>query len=124
MFQLTADDTTRDKLTQASELAEIRDSSERVVGYFVPVGVRKARVLAEAPDQVDSVEIVRGRAKHQVGYTTRQVFEYLKTRTTDPRDLADLQEQIDRRRAEEDSETLQRDPPPDADPHIEVDQSS
>jgi hypothetical protein len=95
MISLTADDTVRAVLSQAKELAEVRDSAGKVIGFFVPTDVYKARLFAEASRNTDFVKILQGECLTKTAHTTRQVFEHLKSLTEDDATRADLQEKID-----------------------------
>jgi hypothetical protein len=76
---------------------------------------------AEAPDHLDTVNLLNGQSSHHLAYTTRQVFEHLLRRSTDEQVTDDLRRRIARMKAEEVSETLEPEPPPEADPPLEVD---
>lgn len=119
MISLVANDITLAILSQARELAEVRDANGTVVGFFTPVTVRKGRTWVVAADHVDTVSLVNGQWAHELSYTTRQVFERILARAPDERGKAGLQQHIDRLRDEEEGEEL--DPPLEADPHLEID---
>ena len=75
MTTLTADEAMLAVLRQAKGPAEIRDAQGKVVGIFTPVSA------AEWPGEKSR--------------TTREVFEHLKSLTTDPATQAYLQTKID-----------------------------
>jgi hypothetical protein len=72
---------------------------------------------------VDTVNLLNGKTSHQLGATTRQMFERILRQAPDERGADDLREHIARMKNEEASETLDMEPPPDADPPFEVEGS-
>jgi hypothetical protein len=107
MIPLTVDETGRKLLDQAAELAEVRDSAGKVIGFFVPANLYKVRLFAEASRNTDYVKLFQGEYVTQTVHTTRQVFERLKSLTEDETERADLQEKIDRFK-DEDKDFLSR----------------
>src|SRR5262245_1461819 len=109
MITLTVDDATLALLKQATGLAEIRDASGAVVGFFAPISVERARQYAQAAAQIDPVElqrrkeaaktdwaeIERRKREEPSGRTTREVFEHLQSITEDAATRAYLQAKID-----------------------------
>jgi hypothetical protein len=95
MLTITADAAMLAKLRAANGLAEIRDGDGTVLGFYAPVSVDQAARYAAAAARIDRSELERRKAEEIGGYTTREVFEHLKTLTTDPAELADLQRHID-----------------------------
>jgi hypothetical protein len=72
MSAITANDSVVSFLTQVRAPSEIRDANGNLLGVFTPLsGTKPTR-----------------------NYTTREVFEYLKSLTTDPARLADLDRHI------------------------------
>jgi hypothetical protein len=75
MTTLTADEAMLAVLRQAQGPAEIRDAQGAVVGFYTPVSA--------------------GQVPGERGRTTRELFEHLKSLTTDPAMQAYLQTKID-----------------------------
>jgi hypothetical protein len=119
MTHLVADDAMLAVLSQAKELAEIRDAQGNLVGFFASACIDHAREYAWVAARIDLAELQRRKENNLPGRRTREVFEHLKSLTQDEKMRAYLQTKIDRLRTEEASETLEQ--PPDADPHLEVD---
>ncbi len=94
MITLTADDSMLAVLRQAQGLAEIRDTSGTIVGFFAPVSVERAHLYAQAAAQIDPTEVKRRGESERDGHTTGQVFEHLKSLTTDPAMQAYLETKI------------------------------
>jgi hypothetical protein len=94
MTQLIADEATLAVLSQAQGLAEVRDASGNIVGYYAPISVRKARLFASAAAHIDPEEIQRRKAANLPGRSTREVFEHLLTLAKDQKDRDDLQRHI------------------------------
>ena len=88
MVTLTANDAVLAVLGQVKELAEIRDASGTVIGFFAP-----ANGLGDS--KLNPLEIARRKAANQPGRSTREVFEHLLSLTKDDRLRADLQNRID-----------------------------
>jgi hypothetical protein len=88
-------------LNQAKDLAEIRDPDGKVVGFFAPSALKDAPDYARLAALFDHEEIERRKASKEKGYTTREVFEHLKSLTEDAEERAYLQEKIDLLRKEE-----------------------
>jgi hypothetical protein len=95
MISLTADKKMVALLSQVKELAEIRDSSGHVIGFFAPLALPDAQFYANAAAHIDPAEIARRKAPGRKGYTTREVFEHLKSLTQDEQMRVYLQEKID-----------------------------
>jgi hypothetical protein len=79
MTSLTADDAMLATLRQAQGLAEIRDPTGRVIGFFAPVSVEHADLYAQAAAQVDPTEIQRRKAAGGKPHTTQEVLDHLKS---------------------------------------------
>jgi hypothetical protein len=77
MITLTVDEKTLALLRQADELAEIRDASGAVVGFFTPVEMEKARQYADLAAKVDPAEIQRRKSAHGPKHSTEQVIDHL-----------------------------------------------
>ncbi len=101
MITLTADDGMLAILSQANDLVEIRDANGKVIGFFAPIAFKDAQDYAKAAALFDRAEIERRKASKEKGHTTREVFEQLKSLTTDAEMQADLQEKIDLLKKEE-----------------------
>jgi hypothetical protein len=95
MISLTADDAMLAMLHQVKELAEIRDSSGTVVGFFAPVALRDAQSYARAAAHIDPAEIRRRQESKEPCYTTKEVFEHLKSLAPDLATQGYLQGLID-----------------------------
>jgi hypothetical protein len=93
MIELTASDEVIKFFNQANELAEVRDPSGNVMGYFAPAKLGNAEEYAKVAALYDPQEIQR-RKLEPGGYTTIEVFEYLKTLTEDPEERLDLDKHI------------------------------
>jgi hypothetical protein len=100
MITLTADDAVLATLRQATGPAQIRDTKGNLVGFFAPANVGHVRLNGPATE-ADLPEIERRKATEPGGKTTREVFERLKSLTTDPAMQAYLQQKIDRLAEEE-----------------------
>lgn len=59
MTTLTADDATLATLKQATDLVEVRDANDTVVGCFAPVSAERAYLYAQqsAPDTTPTSEL-------------------------------------------------------------------
>ncbi len=78
MSVLTANESLVSFFNQVQEPAEVRDSKGNLLGFYTPM----KRVLSPGLNS-------------EKRYTTKEVFEYLKTLTTDPVRLEDLQKHIE-----------------------------
>lgn len=102
MKTLTADESTVGLLCQTNGLAEVRDQSGAVLGFFVPLGMYKVRLDAEAFHRTDRVKILCGEYRTQVVLTSRQMFQSLIERIkvlkpdVTSEELAGFQEIVDR----------------------------
>ncbi len=79
MTTLTADDAMLAVLGQASELAEIRDTTGTVVGFFAPVAIDRAPLFARAAAQADPAEVQRRKESGGKTYTTQEVLDRLRS---------------------------------------------
>jgi hypothetical protein len=77
VITLTADDATLARLRLATDLAEVRDSSGRVVGFFAPVTMDRARLFALAAAQTDPAEVRRRKEAGGKTHTTQEVVDHL-----------------------------------------------
>ena len=93
MIELTANDEVVKFFNATNELAEVRDPSGNVMGYFAPAKLAQAQEYARVAAMFDREEVQR-RKQEPGGYTTAEVFEYLKTLTDDPQTQQDLDEHI------------------------------
>ena len=98
MTTLTADEAMLAVLRQANGLAEIRDPSGAIVGFFAPVSLERAHLHAQAAARIDPTEIKRRKESERQGHTTREVFEHLKSLTADPAMQAYLRQKIEARK--------------------------
>ncbi len=96
MTSLTVDAGTLAVLSQATDLAEIRDAGGNVIGFFAPSKLSSAAQKARVAARYDPEEIRRRKQANLPGYTTAQVFEHLQSLTKDENLRRDLQERIDR----------------------------
>lgn len=107
MIQMTADDTILVKdLGAFAEPVEVLNSTGGVLGLFVPANACAQSVGARPAAKIDPAELKR-RKEQETGKGRRlyEIFEHLKTLTTDPEEQADLQMRIDRLRAEDGCDT-------------------
>src|SRR5438552_15390478 len=95
MTSLTADEAVLAILQQAKGLTEIRDPKGAVIGYFAPAALGEGESEAERSARFDPAEIERRKSAQGKGRTTRQVFEYLQSLTTDEKMRGYLQQKID-----------------------------
>jgi hypothetical protein len=79
MITLTADDALLALLRQANGLAEIRDASGTIVGFFAPVSLERAHLYAQKAAQIDPTEIQRRKAAGGPTHTTTEVLEHLRS---------------------------------------------
>ena len=79
MTSLTADAAMAAVLGQVNELAEIRDASGKVIGFFAPVAIEHARNYANAAAHFDPEEIKRAKEEKGPGRTTAEVLSRLKS---------------------------------------------
>jgi hypothetical protein len=103
MIHLTADDSSLLKdLRLFVEPVEVLDPSGKLLGLFVPANLERGKRLYEEMDErIDWAEIERRKTEETgQGRPLHEIFETLKTLTTDPGVQADLQRRIDRMRAE------------------------
>jgi hypothetical protein len=80
MIQLTANEATLAVLSQAvNDLAEIRDTDGKVIGYFAPVALDDARLYADVAAHYDAAEMKRRKEDGSPGRTTAEVLERLQS---------------------------------------------
>jgi hypothetical protein len=108
MIQVTADDRSLlSDLCKFVEPVEVLEPNGEVAGLFVPTNLEQRR---KRDDQrfahIDWAEIER-RKKLETGQGRRlyEIFEHFKTLTADPEVIADLQQRIERMRAEDGCDT-------------------
>ena len=95
MTTIIADQAMKAALDQVKDCAEVRDKDGRMIGVFMPFeDVDPARYAAAAA-KTDWAEIERREKANLPGIPSRQVFEYLKSLTTDETERAELQAYID-----------------------------
>ena len=86
MIQLTADDRCLLKdLRLFVEPVEISDANGKLLGLFVPANLeREKQLYAKGAARIDPAEIERRKQSKEKSYTTKEVFEHLKSLTPDP----------------------------------------
>src|SRR5689334_17472060 len=97
MIHVIADDSRLLKdLGRFIEPVEVSDANGKLLGLFVPANLERGKQLyEEAAARIDWAEIDRRAASEAgQGVPLWQVFEHLKTLTTDPAALADLDRHI------------------------------
>lgn len=77
MISLIADNQMLAILSQAKELAEIRDPSGQVIGFFAPVAQDRAHLYAQAAATADPLEIQRRKAPDRKTHSTEEVLKHL-----------------------------------------------
>jgi hypothetical protein len=82
MISLTVDDKMQAILSQAKELAEIRDSKGHVIGFFAPLALPDAQFYANAAAHIDPAEIARRKKAGGKTCTTEEVMQQLKALET------------------------------------------
>jgi hypothetical protein len=93
MTVLTIDEATRAFLRQAKEQAELRDAEGNLVGVFTPAHAGVPYPTARATE-ADLAELDRLHSTERSGNSLRDIFQHLKTLTTNPDDLIDLDQHI------------------------------
>jgi hypothetical protein len=85
MIHLTADEHCLLKeLSMFIEPVEISDGNGKLLGLFVPANLERGKQrYAEAGARIDAAEIERRKQSKEKGYTTKEVFEHLKSLTPD-----------------------------------------
>jgi hypothetical protein len=89
MTSLTVDAATLALLSQATDLAEIRDAGGNVVGYFTP-----AAQAAEPIAPFDTAEVERRKRSSERPVTTIELFEHLLSLAQTDEEREDLQRHI------------------------------
>lgn len=80
MHKVTATASLQEALGALEGLTEIRDSHDKVIGYFSPAAFDEAAaVYAEAAAHFDVVEMKRRKALEETGLTTAEVLDRLKS---------------------------------------------
>ena len=82
MISLIADDKMQATLSQVKELAEIRDSSGKVIGFFAPLALPDAQFYANAAAHIDPAEIKRRKEAGGKTCTTEELLHHLKALET------------------------------------------
>lgn len=83
MTRLIANDALLAFLNQTEDLAEIRDASGKVIGYYAPAAAGHAARRAGLAAQIDPEEIRRRKAEPGQRLSTVEVFEHLLSITQD-----------------------------------------
>jgi hypothetical protein len=108
MVELIADDRRLLKdLGRFIEPVEVYDACGKMLGLFVPANLERGKQLyEESVAKKDWAEIDRRAAEGKgKGVPLWRVFEHLKTLTTDPAELADLDRHIEELKAREECPT-------------------
>jgi hypothetical protein len=79
MITLTADEKMSAVLNQANELAEIRDGSGKLIGFFAPLSLPHPATYANATAHIDPRGIQRRKDTEQEGRPTQDVLARLKS---------------------------------------------
>jgi hypothetical protein len=106
MIQVTTDDRfLLSDLSKFMEPVEVLEPNGKLVGLFVPTNLERNKGRGnEKAAHIDWAEIERRAAEETgQGHKLYEIFEHFKTLTTDPVVLADLQQRIERLRAEDGS---------------------
>ena len=74
MITLTADANMLAILSQAKGLAEIRDTSGKVIGFYAPSAIKDAQAYANAAAQIDREEIERRKHSKEPGVTHEEIW--------------------------------------------------
>jgi hypothetical protein len=82
MITLIADDAMLATLRQANGLAEVRDASGTIIGFFAPVSLDRAHLYAQAAAQTDPTEVKRRKESGGKTHTTQEVLDHLKSLET------------------------------------------
>ena len=67
MISLTANEAMLAILGQAKELAEIRDATGKVIGFFAPVALDRAQCYANAAAHIDLARVQRAKEEKGAG---------------------------------------------------------
>jgi hypothetical protein len=95
MTTLIASDAVLQMLQQAKDPVEIRDGNGRTVGYYAPVSLDQAAVVARSLARIDWAEMDRRSRSTDPGVSTCEVFRYLQSLTPDEETRTYLQRKID-----------------------------
>jgi uncharacterized small protein (DUF1192 family) len=104
MIQVTADDRSLlSDLCKFVEPVEVLEPNGEVAGLFVPANLERSKRRDDPRvAHIDWAEIERRKAQETgKGRKLYEIFEHFKTLTTDPEVIADLQQRIERLRAED-----------------------
>lgn len=82
MTTLTADEALSGQLRQVNGLAEIRDASGTILGFFTPVSLERAHLYAQAAAQTDPTEVQRRKEAGGKTHTTQEVLDHLRSLET------------------------------------------
>jgi hypothetical protein len=82
MITLIADDAMLATLRQATGLAEVRDASGTIIGFFAPVSLERAHLYAQAAAQTDPAEVKRRKESGGKTHTTQEVLDRLRSLET------------------------------------------
>ena len=82
MTKITVDNKALEVLTQATSLAEVRDSSGTLIGFFAPASLEHAHLYAQAAARLNPQEIRQRAEANSKTFTTREVLEHLRSLET------------------------------------------
>jgi hypothetical protein len=83
MTSVIADEKMSSVLSQLTTLSEVRDTHGKIIGFFAPAPLENSELRIEVAAHVTPEEIQRRKAARLPGFTTREVFERLKSLTAD-----------------------------------------
>ena len=79
MVAITADGAMQADLERLDHVAEIRDRSGRLIGYFTPAALRDADLYRRARQHFDPEELARRKAEPHDRYTTAEVLDHVRS---------------------------------------------
>jgi hypothetical protein len=79
MTTFTADPQLRDLFGRFREVTEVRDSTGKLIGTFTPAAYTENEPYTRAAAHFDPEELKRRKESNQVGKTTAEVLELLKS---------------------------------------------
>lgn len=77
MTTVTANGEMLTTLSGVKELAEVRDSSGKVIGFFAPMAIKNAQAYANAAAHIDPAEVRRTKEAGNRAYSTQEVLDHL-----------------------------------------------
>jgi hypothetical protein len=77
MIQVAVENSVKNILSQLTELAELRDATGQIIGYFAPISLRQAAAYAAGAAHFDPAEIKRLKEQADPGRTTQEVLQRL-----------------------------------------------